>query len=204
MSWYIVSKFCVLYKIPCVYICLTRILYHNFRLLSSHSSIFFYRRSSWQGKINSLKALDACYSAVKDSHISRLTDLPALEELNLDSCPIGDWTISHLESVIPNLVSLDLADTDLSDLGMVHLAKFKKLKRLSLFYCNLTNSSLQHLSSLSNLEVLNLDSREIDDNGLWHLQSLQLKSLDIFSGRVTDQGCSHIAKIKSLENLECW
>jgi len=160
-------------------------------------------RSSWQGKINSLKALDACYSAVKDSHISRLTDLSALEELNLDSCPIGDWTISHLESVVPNLVSLDLADTDLSDLGMVHLAKFKKLKRLSLFYCNLTNSSLQHLSSLSKLEVLNLDSREIDDNGLWHLQSLQLKSLDIFSGRVTDQGCSHIAKIKSLENLEC-
>ncbi|MGK3738029.1 MAG: Leucine-rich repeat (LRR) protein, partial [Bacillariaceae sp.] len=95
--------------------------------------------------------------------------MSALEEINLDSCPIGDWTISHLadNTVVPNLVSLDLADTDLSDLGMVHLAKFKKLKRLSLFYCNLTNASLRHLSSLSNLEVLNLDSREIGDNGLW-------------------------------------
>ena len=30
------------------------------------------RRSSWQGKINSLKRLDACYSAVRDSHIARL------------------------------------------------------------------------------------------------------------------------------------
>jgi len=162
-------------------------------------------RSSWQGKINSLKILDACYSAVRDSHLSRLTDLPALEELNFDSCPISDWSISHLadNNVVPNLVSLDLADTDLSDLGMIKIAKFKKLKRLSLFYCNLTNSSLQHLSSLSNLEILNLDSRDIGDDGLFHLRSLQnLKSLDIFSGRVTDYGCSHIAKIKSLESLE--
>jgi len=161
-------------------------------------------RSSWQGKIKALKSLDACYSAVRDSHISRLTDLSSLEEINLDSCPVGDWTVSHLaEGVVPNLVSLDLADTELSDLGMVHISKFKKLKRLSLFYCNLTNSSLRHLSMLSNLEVLNLDSREIGDSGLWHLRTLKkLKSLDIFSGRITDAGCSHIAKIKSLESLE--
>uniref|UniRef100_A0A7S4AJR3 F-box/LRR-repeat protein 15-like leucin rich repeat domain-containing protein n=1 Tax=Pseudo-nitzschia australis TaxID=44445 RepID=A0A7S4AJR3_9STRA len=162
-------------------------------------------RSSWQGKIKSLKTLDVCYSAVRDSHIARLIDLPELEEINLDSCPIGDWSISHLadNDVVPNLLSLDLADTDLSDLGMIKIAKFKKLKRLSLFYCNLTNSSLRHLESLSSLEVLNLDSRDIGDNGLMHLWSLQnLKSLDIFSGRVTDRGCAHISKIKSLESLE--
>lgn len=162
-------------------------------------------RSSWQGKIKALKTLYVCYSAVRDSHLSRLTDLPALEELNFDSCPISDWSISHLadNNVVPNLVSLDLADTDLSDLGMMKISKFRKLKRLSLFYCNLSNSSLKHLSSLSDLEVLNLDSRDIGDNGLFHLRSLRnLKSLDIFSGRVTDYGCTHIAQIKSLESLE--
>jgi hypothetical protein len=48
-----------------------------------------------------------------------------------------------------------------------------------------------------------VDSREIGDDGLWHLQNLkQLKLLDIFSGRITDAGCSHLAKIKSLESLE--
>eukprot|EP00533_Pseudo-nitzschia_delicatissima_P003298 CAMPEP_0116094606 /NCGR_PEP_ID=MMETSP0327-20121206/9223_1 /TAXON_ID=44447 /ORGANISM="Pseudo-nitzschia delicatissima, Strain B596" /LENGTH=869 /DNA_ID=CAMNT_0003586225 /DNA_START=108 /DNA_END=2717 /DNA_ORIENTATION=- len=162
-------------------------------------------RSSWQGKIKSLKTLYVCYSAVRDSHLSRLTDLPALEELNFDSCPISDWSISHLadNNVVPNLVSLDLADTDLSDLGMKKISKFKKLKRLSLFYCNLSNSSLKHLSSLSDLEVLNLDSRDIGDTGLFHLRCLKnLKSLDIFSGRVTDYGCTHISQIKSLESLE--
>jgi hypothetical protein len=63
--------------------------------------------------------------------------LPNLEELNLDSCPIGDWTIAHLSDndVIPNILSLDLADTDLSDIGMTKISKFKLLRKLSLFYC---------------------------------------------------------------------
>jgi len=162
-------------------------------------------RTSWQGCIQSLKRLDLCYSAVRDSHLAKLTDLPNLEELNFDSCLVGDWSIAHLADncVVPNLTSLDLADTELTDLGMVHLAKFKNLKRLSLFYCNISNGGLRHLAKLTSLEVLNLDSREIGDEGLWHLRNLnKLKSLDIFSGRITDSGCSHISKIKSLESLE--
>lgn len=162
-------------------------------------------RVSWQGKIKALKSLELCYSGVRDAHLSRLTNLPALEELNLDSCPVGDWAISHLadNNVVPNLHTLDLADTDLTDLGMVHLPKFENLTRLSLFYCNITNAGLQHLSSMTNLEVLNLDSREIGDDGLSHLRNLsRLRSLDVFSGRITDMGCAHLSKIKSLESLE--
>jgi hypothetical protein len=41
---------------------------------------------------------------------------------------------------------------------------------------------------MKNLEVLNLDSREIGDDGLRYLRHLPLKSLDLFSGRVTDLG----------------
>ena len=78
-------------------------------------------RSSWQGKINSLKSLELCYSAVRDSHLSRLKHLPMLEELNLDSCLIGDWAISHLSdnNVVPNLKSLDLFSGRVTDLGYV-------------------------------------------------------------------------------------
>jgi len=163
------------------------------------------RRTSWQGKIESLKSLELCYSGVRDGHLARLSNLPVLEELNLDSCPVGDWAIAHLadNDVVPQLKNLDLADTDLTDLGMVHLAKFSNLTRLSLFYCNITNAGLRHLSAISTLEILNLDSREISDNGLAHLRTLSnLKSLDIFSGRITDAGCAHISRIKSLETLE--
>ena len=163
------------------------------------------RRSSWQGKINTLKSLDLCYSGVRDSMVGRLTDLEYLTELNLASCPIGDWALAHLadNDVVPNLISLDISDTDCSDLGMRHIAKFRKLKRLSLFYCNVSNASLRHLSQLSDLEALNLDSRDIGDSGVWHLRGLQkLKSLDLFSCRITDSGCESIAQMKSLESLE--
>lgn len=163
------------------------------------------RRTSWQGKIKSLKSLELCYSGVHDRHLARLSNLPALEELNLDSCPVGDWAIAHLadNGVVPNLKNLDLADTDLTDRGMVHLPKFTNLTRLSLFYSNITNAGLSHLAYIPTLEILNLDSREISDDGLAHLRSLSnLKSLDIFSGRITDAGCCHISRIKSLETLE--
>lgn len=173
------------------------------RLLRSFRK--FISRASWQGKVPALRTLELGYSSVRDIHLSRFADLPALEELNLDSCPVGDWAIAYLadHNVVPNLTSLDLADTDLTDIGMSHLPKFTRLTRLSLFYCNITNAGLSNLKSMTSLEILNLDSREVGDDGLAHLQNLtNLKSLDIFSGRITDVGCAHLSKIKSLESLE--
>jgi hypothetical protein len=151
-----------------------------------------------------LKVLNACYAAVRESHLGKLTSLPALEELNLDSCHVGDWSMSHLagNDVTPNLARLNLADTNLTDAGMVHIGRFKKLTHLSLFYCNISNQSLRHISNLVELQVLNLDSRDISDEGLGHLESLKsLKSLDIFSGRITSAGCSKISQIQTLESL---
>lgn len=169
------------------------------------TSRFSVRKSSWQGKIDQLETLELCYSGVKDSHLSRFTHLPSLKELNLDSCGCGDWALGHLADncVVPNLTSLDLADTNLTDAGMVHIAKFTKLNKLSLFYCNISNHGLRHLSSLTNLEVLNLDSRDISDEGLAHLVGLpNLRSLDVFSGRITHYGCIHLSRLTSLESLE--
>ena len=161
-------------------------------------------RSSWQGKINSLRVLDLCYAGVKDVHLSRFVNLPLLEEINIDSCPVGDWSLAHLadNNVVPNLTSLNLGDCDISDAGMAHLPKFTKLKSLSLFFCNISNAGLRHLSTMTTLENLNLDSRDISDDGLYHLRKLNLKCLDVFSGGITAIGCTHIGKIKSLECLE--
>lgn len=162
-------------------------------------------RSSWQGKINSLRSLELAYSNVKNSHLSRLSSLESLEELNLDSCPIGDWSLAHLadNNVVPNLKSLDLADTDITDRALIHIAKLKKLEYLSLFYCEITNAGLKYLSQMESLQVLNLDSRDIGDLGMSFLRNLNnLICLDIFSGRITDHGCAHIGQIKSLETLE--
>jgi len=64
-----------------------------------------------------------------------------LEELNLDSCVVGDSGIAHLvdNNVMPNLTTLDLADTNISDVAMAKIAQFKEMRHLSLFYCNISN-----------------------------------------------------------------
>jgi len=161
-------------------------------------------RSSWQGKIDSLKSLELCYSGVRDSHLAHLRSLPKLEELNLDSCIVTDWGMAHLvdNDVVPYLTTLDLADTDISDAAMGKIARLKHIRHLSLFYCNISNRGLRHIASMSSLEVLNLDSRDIGDDGLRYLRELPLTSLDLFSSRVTDIGCAHLSKIKTLTSLE--
>ena len=64
-----------------------------------------------------------------------------LEELNLDSCIVGDSGIAHLadNNVMPNLTTLDLADTNITDVAMTKIAQFKEMRHLSLFYCNISN-----------------------------------------------------------------
>ena len=110
---------------------------------------------------------------MRDVDLARLINLPALEELNLDSCPVGDWAITYFadNNVTPNLISLDLADTDLTDSGMAHLPKFKNITRLSLFYCSISNVGLEHMAAMTNLEVLNLDSRDVSAVIISHYES---------------------------------
>ncbi len=97
--------------------------------------------SSWQGKVNALKSLELCYSGVRDSDLLNLRSLPMLQELNLDSCVVGDSGIAHLveNNVMSNLNTLDLADANISDVAMSKIAQFKEMRNLSLFYCNISN-----------------------------------------------------------------
>ena len=117
------------------------------------------------------------------SHLisSRLVSVSTHEqEITLDSCPVGDWGITHIANdVMPNLTSLDLADSELTDLGMASLSKFTKLTKLSLFYCGVTSHGLRHIAQMVNLTSLNLDSREIGDDGVAHLKNL--KKLEVRS-----------------------
>jgi hypothetical protein len=165
------------------------------------------RRGRLQGRISHVRVLDLRYSAISSSQLLKFTSLPDLEELNMDSCDVGDMALAHLADncVCPNLKSLDLADNSrLTDAGIAKIAKFRKLARLSLFYCSITDAGLVHLSQLESLEVLNLDSRELTDDGLKALMKLtKLRSLDIFSGRITDTGCGYLSSIKSLGKFGC-
>jgi len=128
-----------------------------------------------------------------------------LKSLDLDSCPIGDWSIAHLvrNQVTPNLCELNLADTNVSDAAMKNIEKLHQLRKLSLFYCKISDNGLQRLGGLKSLEELSVDSREITDNGIRFLRRLPtLKRLDLFSCKISNDGCHTISRLSSLEHLE--
>ena len=83
---------------------------------------------------------------------------------------------------------LDLADTDLTDLGMVHdmgcsiLATLENLSSLNLSQNErITNRGAAALAALTNLKTLNLSNTRVNSNALMSFRGLvKLKSLALY------------------------
>ncbi|MGM0489677.1 MAG: hypothetical protein ACQESR_23330 [Planctomycetota bacterium] len=65
----------------------------------------------------------------------------------------GDLAILHEFS---SLLSLDLADTEISDQGLKHVAGLTELRSLDLRRTSVTDAGLVHLAGLKRLEILHL------------------------------------------------
>ncbi len=120
---------------------------------------------------------------VNDATLKALGCFSDLEELNLSCC------------------------TGISDEGLRHLAKLRKLKSLHLdgdtyrpenprsqapggwdIRMSCTNDGIAHLAALTNLEVLNLSNSMISDEACVHLAKLtNLRKLVVISTRITEQ-----------------
>ncbi len=119
---------------------------------------------------------------------------------------------------LPQLSSLDLSFTDVTDDGLAHLKELTSLSELDLMHTRITDSGLAHLKGLSNLSCLRLgdgfiaaglrveeslkplfDLPPITDAGLAHLEGLtNLAELDLSGTEMTDAGLVHL---KTLANL---
>lgn len=96
-----------------------------------------------------------------------------------------------------------LANTQVSDAGLVHLAGLTKLTYLWLHNTKLTDAGLVHLKDLSNLVSLDLADTQITDSGLVHLAGLtKLTHLSLDSTQVTDAGLAHLTGLTKLEQLD--
>lgn len=58
---------------------------------------------------------------------------------------------------------LNLADTGVTDAGVMHLAPLTRLKDLNLFFCAVTDAGLDPIATLTSLIRLNLDTRYHSD-----------------------------------------
>lgn len=108
----------------------------------------------------------------------------------------------HLLRRFPQLKSLNLADSRITDEGLAELQKLPKLARLNLFGTKITDEGLQHVGKLKSLTSLQIGDTLITDVGLRELHGLKnLKSLFVCRTGITDEGLREIAEITSLKML---
>jgi len=107
----------------------------------------------------------------------------------------------HL-SQLPNLTTLNLDRSFLTDAEMVHLAGLANLEELCISNTKVSGPGLIHLEKLPNLKVLNLTASKITDAGLKPLSGLsQLRTVSLYNTSITDAGLVHLKAMSHLEEL---
>lgn len=114
---------------------------------------------------------------------------------------LNDEVFSKLTTVIPNMVSMDLSSTSITDNSVKLLASAKGLRMIRLSETKISDAALDTLAGLKNLESINLYGTRVSDAGVEKLKSLtNLKRLYLWQ---TDVSEGAIGKLKeALPELE--
>ena len=103
--------------------------------------------------------------------------------------PAGGLGLERLATIAPNIYSLDLKRTRITDGDLTALSALINLRKLSLQRTKITDAGLAHVTGLSNLEVINLYSTSIGDAGAKQLEGLKnLKEIYLFETQVSTAG----------------
>ncbi len=116
---------------------------------------------------------------------------------------LGDTnsTLERLVQLNPNLRSLSLSGSNITNEGVDFLTHLPYLEKLDLSSCkNLTGNSLYRLRGIP-LKKLSIMGSKIDDNGLSNLRDTPLESLALNGCPITDQGLANLGPKESLHTL---
>jgi hypothetical protein len=128
-----------------------------------------------------------------------LVDFPDLRTVWLTGTQVSDRGIGALCG-LPVLLNLVLKNTNITDAA---LEKIRSLRLSSITLpSQISDSALPALSSIASLKRLDLSSTSVSDQGLAALASLpMLEELYLSDTGVGDAGVVHLAKVKSLKTL---
>ncbi|MBN2129568.1 MAG: hypothetical protein JW741_08725 [Sedimentisphaerales bacterium] len=102
-------------------------------------------------------------SEVADAHIAHLAGLQSLRELDIDAVVIDDQGVSYA--------------TNITDRGLAHIVKLRKMETLSLRGTRITDEGLQQLAEIPTLRWLDLSGGNVTEQGLQRLK-MRLAALD--------------------------
>ena len=107
----------------------------------------------------------------------------------------------HLLRQFPNLTSLSLRNTKITDAGMKEIGKLHTLKSLNLWNTPITDAGLREIRELNGLTELILVSTKITDVGFAKISNFKnLKTLDIAGIQLNDANVTRL--MKTLPNID--
>ena len=182
---------------------LSSLRYHIFVSRNAYNSLV----TKYLANASSLVSLHMPGCPIKDSDLPDISNLPRLESLSLFDTPVTDQGLAHLPS-LPSLKTLNIREyathtSNLTDKGMIHIAKINTLESLEL-PSTVTDQGLSHLIGMDRLKTLLLgNNRNYTDAAFTHISHFHnLEVLKIFTGALfTNDVLKHLTPLKQLQVL---
>lgn len=139
--------------------------------------------------------------------IFRKEQLPSqdfrITKINLYRRPIEDSHMRRLaEQSIDNVVELNLMETKVSDVGLLHVAKFKNLRSLNIAATKVNGTGFRYLTEMRYLRELFCGGAPIQDSSLRYLKDFpSLSILGLIDTKVTDEGTVDLSQVSTLTEL---
>jgi hypothetical protein len=168
--------------------------FHDVAIRMFKDPAYRLERESWSNPIATLKARG--FNVVVDER-------GQVERLESDGLRIVDFELEHL-SAFPRLRWLGIGwNNAISDKGMAHIAKLRRLTNLHLVGTVVTDEGFRQLKTLTRLEQLDLYCSRITNEGLRHLAASHQELVDLCLSwsRITDAGLVHLKQLPSLRRL---
>lgn len=155
-----------------------------------------------KGLVN-LRNLHLDNSKITDDGFLKLARLKKLEHLVLEKHAFSDRGMASVKGMT-KLTWLCIGGSNriasaITDDGLALIAGHTGLENLDISYSKVTDRGLKHLARLKKLTILDLEGCQITDDGLAELSGLSdLKWLLLPETRVTGEGLEHLKDLKKL------
>ncbi|HXJ41300.1 MAG TPA: hypothetical protein VNH18_18605 [Bryobacteraceae bacterium] len=140
---------------------------------------------------------------VGDTDLRRLTELPDLSSLDLSLTRITDQGMSEIKN-LRGITEFSLYFAEyITDEGIAAIKDWKKLRKLNLRGTKIGDTGLEHIAGLTALESLNVGSTLMTDVGLERLTTLtRLKELSMGGNELGDAGLQALRQMHGLIYLD--
>jgi hypothetical protein len=139
-------------------------------------------------------AVDLNRTQAKDSDLVHLSAFPNLHTLNLHHTKISDVGIASVAK-LTTLQTLHLGNTEVSDAGLEALQVLPQLHELGLTYTKVTDGGMATLGRMHSLTELSVSGSQITDKGISELKTLtHLRKLTLIKTSATKAGVERLRK----------